>query len=297
MDAWRGLKGRVVFSADKAVFQGGKFQIPCGQCIGCRLERSLQWAVRMMHEASLHEHNGFLTLTYSPENLPADLSLNKRHWQLFAKRMRKAVGPFRFFHCGEYGDAGKRPHYHACIFGFDFPDKVHFNGTDGVKLYTSKMLDDLWSFGFCTVGSLTFESAAYVARYITKKITGPMADLMYTDVDPDTGEIFRELRPEYATMSRREGIGKGWYEKFSTDIFPSDFVVLAGQKRKVTRYYLTQLQKLEGEKYDRIKAAREFAAVKHGENNTHERLLVREEIQYRKAERLQRSYDNDSQDL
>ena len=97
----------------------------------------------------------------------------------------------RFFHCGEYGELLYRPHYHACLFGFDFSDKVLWSTRGGVRLYRSKILEKLWTFGFSTIGDVTFESAAYVARYCTKKITGDKAD-----------EHYNGRSPEYVTMSR-----------------------------------------------------------------------------------------------
>ena len=46
----------------------GEFQIPCGQCIGCRLDRSLDSAVRAHHESLLYDRNYFLTLTYTNDS-------------------------------------------------------------------------------------------------------------------------------------------------------------------------------------------------------------------------------------
>ena len=127
--------------------------LPCGKCMGCRLERSRQWAMRCMHEAQMHEDNCFITLTYRPDDLPKDGSLNKKHFQDFMKRFRHRYSDtkIRYYMCGEYGEDFGRPHYHACIFGFDFPDKVHWKTFNGCKLFTSEILEDLWSFGFCTV--------------------------------------------------------------------------------------------------------------------------------------------------
>ena len=194
--------------------------VPCGQCIGCRLERSRQWATRCVHEASLHENNCFITLTYDDAHLPSDLSLNLVHFQKFMKRLRKRFGDgIRFFHCGEYGENFGRPHYHACLFNFDLPDRVLWSTRSGVNLYTSHILSSLWPFGFVTVGDVTFESAAYVARYVMKKVTGKNAQDHYEWVHPITGQVY-ERAPEYVTMSRRPGIGKGWLEKYMSDVFP-----------------------------------------------------------------------------
>jgi hypothetical protein len=162
-------------------------QVPCGQCIGCRLERSRQWAIRCVHEAYGHEDNAFITLTYAPEHLPHDVSLNISHFQKFMKRLRKAISPklVRFFHCGEYGELNQRPHYHACLFGYDFPDKVLYTIRDECRLYRSPMLEKLWPMGFATVGDVTFESAAYVARYITKKLPAISPKNTITGVSPN----------------------------------------------------------------------------------------------------------------
>lgn len=216
-------------------------QLPCGQCVGCRLEKSRQWAMRCVHEASLYERNCFLTLTYNDENLPKDKSLKKQHFQEFIRSLRDKIrydqqlehdvrvfpahdSP-RYFHCGEYGDLNHRPHYHALLFNFDFPDKVLFKKTDTGNIYESKILQETWQYGFCTIGSLTFESAAYCARYTLKKISGPLAD-----------DHYGGRTPEYTTMSRRPGIGRGWYEKYKSDTYPSDSVAVRGKLMKPPMY-------------------------------------------------------------
>ena len=151
-------------------------KLPCGQCIGCRLERSRQWATRIMFESQLHEKNSFITLTYSNEHLPFPPSLDHRHFQLFMKRFRKEF-KLRYYMCGEYGDKFFRPHFHACLFGVDFKeDRVLVKRSpSGHDLYRSPTLERFWTFGQSAIGDLTFESAAYVARYVTKKITGDLA--------------------------------------------------------------------------------------------------------------------------
>jgi hypothetical protein len=151
--------------------------LPCGQCVGCRLERSRQWAVRCMHEAQMHTSNCFITLTYAPEFIreAKDLSLNYEHFQLFMKRLRKRFTgkTIRFYMAGEYGELRDRPHFHACIFGLDFEDKKFLKRTEtGSILYTSKILEELWPYGYSSIGDVNFESAAYVARYIMKKVNG-----------------------------------------------------------------------------------------------------------------------------
>lgn len=261
-------------------------QIPCGQCIGCRLERSRQWAIRCMHEASLHDDNCFITLTYADEHLPPGGTLRPRDFQLFMKRLRKKFGPgIRFFQCGEYGAGLGRPHHHALLFGHDFEDKVYWTQRNGQKYYVSADLMELWPFGWHTIGNVTFESAAYTARYIMKKINGDEAE-----------DHYGEKIPEYITMSRRPGIAKKWYDQFKNDVYPHDYVIIRdGIKCRPPAYY-DKLYDLDEEaeislstlKIKRLKKIRE-----RSEEYTPRRLQVKEEIQYLKAQKLPRPYEEE----
>lgn len=218
-----------------------RVQLPCGQCLGCKRERARQWAVRLMHECQMHEVSCFVTLTYDDAHLPAGGNLRKRHFQDFMRRLRAtSAGPVRYFHCGEYGENFGRPHYHAILFGVDFADKVLFKRSPTGDLFTSEALSKLWSFGFASVGNVTFESCRYVAQYCVKKVTGKGAKAHYQKVDPATGEIVF-IQPEYVTMSRKPGIGAGWFDKFSGDVFPSDEVVVSGKVGRPPRYYFKKL--------------------------------------------------------
>jgi hypothetical protein len=253
-------------------------KLPCGQCIGCRLEKSRQWAVRIMHEASLYTDNCFITLTYDDEHIPDFQSLRKRDFQLFLKRLRKRFEPrtIRYFHCGEYGDSTRRPHYHAILFNFDFPDKVKIGTTgSGLPDHASATLAELWRFGRHSIGSVSFESAAYVARYVTKKVTGKLAESHYSCVDPETGECGRR-EAEYATMSLRPGIGKGWYEKFHKEVYPLDRVVVRGVPCKPPRYYDNLLERDNPDVLRKVTKARDQARSEKEE--TPERLAVREKV-------------------
>lgn len=286
-------KRSIVFS-QKLGFVDLPVTLPCGRCIGCRLEKSRQWAVRCLHEASLYSDNCFITLTYDEKHLPKDGSLHLSHFQKFMKRLRKKFGDkIRFFHCGEYGDQNRRPHYHACIFNFDFPDRKLWKTRDGVRLYTSEILHDLWPFGYNVIGDVTFESAAYVARYITKKITGDRAKDHYTTIDPRTGEIC-ELKPEYTTMSRRPGIGSDWFVKYLEDVYPRDFVVVRGKKQKPPKAYDRYLEKVKPAEYEIIKACRIHDALELEFENSYDRLNVKEIIKISKFKQLKRGYENES---
>lgn len=192
-----------------------------------------------MHQASLHDENCFVTLTYDEAHMPAGGSLVKADFQKFVKRLRRRFRGRRiaFFHCGEYGSELSRPHYHALLFGFDFPDKVPLPERKGKdRLYRSPICEALWPFGMSWIGAVSFESAAYVARYSLKKVNGDGAEKHYQRVDPVTGEVFH-LQPEYITMSLRPAIGRDWIERFHGDVYPSDGVVARGVEAKPPRYY------------------------------------------------------------
>lgn len=245
-----------------------------------------------MHEAQFHALSCFLTLTYDDEHLPRGGTLVKRHFQLFMKRLRKARKKTRiaYFHCGEYGGRLGRPHYHAIVFGADFGDKVLYEeDSDGNKLFTSEELDNLWTHGECKIGAVTFQSAAYVARYVMKKVTGDAAEQHYRQVDTETGEII-DLLPEYITMSLKPGIGLKWFEQYSTDVYPDDFVIADGQKAKPPAYYD---RKLPPEQLAEIKRKREARALtpKVRANNTPQRLSDRKKVKEAAAQALKRKLE------
>ncbi len=266
---------------------GKAIQLPCGRCIGCRIDKSKQWAVRCVHEAQLYENNSFISLTYSDKHLPPDGGLCPRHFQLFMKRLRKYFAPLtiRFYQCGEYGEQFGRPHYHALLFNLEFPDKEIFKINQGTPLYISPILEKIWGKGFCSIGEVNIKTAGYVSRYIMKKITGEPAHEHYTKINTDTGEIY-QVEPEYTTMSLRPGIGKGWFDKYKSDVFPGDFVVIDGKKFKTPKYYSELLRGLDPEEYEKIKAKRIENMEKHPENHTPERLAVREICQQAKLTKL-----------
>lgn len=280
-------KRSIVFKRQHG-FDDLELEVPCGQCVGCRLERSRQWAIRCVHEASLYDQNCFITLTYDDEHLPSSGSLDVRHFQLFMKRLRKRFGSgIRFFHCGEYGEQLRRPHYHACLFNFDFPDKKLWKISEGNRLYTSAILhsgevSDLWPFGYCIIGDVTFQSAAYVARYIMKKITGENQD-----------EHYQGIKPEYITMSRRPGIGKGWFDKYKGDVFPGDYVVMNGKKVFVPKFYDGLLEHDNKNLHTELKGNRLKNALKHSDNNTLRRLRDREQVKNAQTRTLFRKYESE----
>ena len=143
-------------------------ELPCGGCIGCKIQRSREWSIRCMHEASQHTENTFLTLTYNDSHLPKDSSLKYEDYQGFMKRLRYRAKNeqkynLRFYMCGEYGELG-RPHYHAIIFGYRYADETLWKNRRGNQTYRSKNLEQDWPFGFTETGNVTSQSAAYAAR-------------------------------------------------------------------------------------------------------------------------------------
>lgn len=233
----------------------------------------------------MHEHNSFITLTYNDDWVPQDYSVKLRDWQLFMKRLRKRTGlPIRFFACGEYGEQDLRPHYHALIFGFNFPDKKLWTTRRENPVYRSIVLESLWPFGFSEIGNLTYKSAAYCARYVMKKVPVAIAPEHYYRRSPVDG-ISYEVAPEFAVMSRRPGIGTSWFNEFASDAFPSDFLVVDGVKVKPPKFYLNKLQ--EDEQLI-VKRERKAFAVKHRDNSTKERLAEREVVQNSKLKLLKR---------
>ena len=254
------------------------FYVPCGQCIGCRLEYSRQWAVRCIHEAQMHKQNCFITLTYAPEFLPEDRGLHVEDFQKFMKRFRKAVSPLkiRFFHCGEYGTKLSRPHYHAIIFGFDFPDKRLKFISNGYPVYTSELLQKLWPFGISSVAGVTFESCAYVARYILKKQKGK-------DEDGRIEKYYDGRAKEYVTMSRRPGIGASWFDRYATDVYPADDIVTIRSHHTVyhsrpPRYYDTLLSEYYPELFEYVKSKRDAVTQIKQKKLSYRRLTEQEQL-------------------
>ncbi|WNK12749.1 MAG: replication initiator protein [Microvirus sp.] len=287
MTAWQLDTGEITFVERGAIRRG--LTLPCGQCVGCRLERSRRWAMRCLHEAQLHDFSSFVTLTYNDENVPT--SLRYRDFQLFMKRLRKRFGPVRFYMCGEYGEQNFRPHFHACLFGIHFGDRVLLKESQGSgRLYRSDALDAVWSLGYASIGDVTFESAAYVARYVMKKVTGHRAEEHYQRVCLSTGELV-QVAPEFNRMSLRPGIGAGWIEKYCSDVFgfDRDWVRVNGVKCKPPRYYYDYLERKHPDVYESIEYKHYVDSDKCIEDSTAERLAVRERVTLAKLKHKKRS--------
>lgn len=255
--------------------RGGKpgaektFAVPCGQCLSCRLTKTREWAIRGVHElqcpsGDLEPGTGsFVTLTFDDAALRkrGHTSVDVRDWQLFAKRLRKKLGPFRFLACGEYGSKNLRPHYHAILFGQDFSHdrSLWSRGAGSFPLYRSDDLEELWPFGFSTIGDVSFDTVAYVARYCLKKASpGSLRNVQYLRPQP-SGRVIR-VNPEFAVMSRRPGLGRSWFERFADELWPADRVVMDGREHPVPRYYSGLLEKAQPAEYAAVKNERLYRA-------------------------------------
>lgn len=225
-----------------------------------------------MHEASSHPHNCFITLTYNNKHIPEHHTLNKRAFPLFMRRLRKRLDTeseilgwgARYFHCGEYGDELDRPHYHAILFGIDFRDKKQWKFENGSWAYRSETLEKLWKYGHSEIKDVTYGRAQYVARYVTKKVTGKKAK-----------EYYGKKEPEFATMSRRPGIGSEWFKKFGREVYPNNRVVMDGKPQRPPRYYDKLLEADNPEMLKEMQKERK--KWKNPDDETEERRQVREE--------------------
>lgn len=276
--------------------------VPCGKCVGCRLGKSREWATRCVHENQMCGSSSYITLTFDNEHISEQLgypnifglwSLKYEPFQKFMKRLRKRysklvppiydgdgklLNGLKYFMCGEYGDLNQRPHYHLILFGFDFPDKYHWSTENGYKLYRSPLLEDLWPFGQSTIGTVEFESAAYVARYCMKKVNGEGKDDHYL------GRM-----PEFTHMSTREALGKKWLLKYFTDVYPNDYVVIRdGIKVKPPKYYDKICNEYYPELMKEIKMQRILKAQDYEEENSTARLVVKEEVKKAAIKNLRR---------
>lgn len=295
--------------------------VPCGGCIGCRLRRSGEWAIRGTHEMSLFENNCFVTLTYDDKRLPyrcenfppANVSLYYPDFQLFMKAVRDRFGEgIRFMVSGEYGDKFGRPHWHVIFFNLDFSDKyVWYKSKTGHLVYRSDVLEELWPWGNSDIGSVTYQSIGYVARYVMKKVSGKAAPAHYEWVDPSTGQVFDRV-PELARYSLKPGIGYEWFQKYYSDVYPHDYVVFNGRKYRPPRYYDKLYERLTGKPvrrtvtlsdgtiighedlivssdYEELKALRTEMAEVYLDDNSPDRLKVKEEVAMAQLSRLKRT--------
>lgn len=307
--------------------------LPCGNCIGCRLDKSRSWALRNYHEAQMSYGACFITLTFGDaatiDNVFrlgefSSLSRNKKFaearkrvntlvrgdFSKFIKRLRKELSKgyeyideegnkrffrmregLRFYACGEYGDLNQRPHYHALIYNFDFPGKRYLSTERGNVYWTHPVLERAWGYGFVYISDFTINTANYVSRYVTKKINGRLKD-----------EWYQGIEPEYQVCSNRPGIGRKWFEKFKSDVYPDDVVLYPTRKGKKVqirppKYYDNLYDKFCPDDFEEVKKVRELWISQHEKlpsfvmERTPERLSVKEEVQKLRLKKLVRALE------
>lgn len=276
--------GRIEF---REIKDSREITLACGKCIGCRTTRQRAWALRCMHEAAETRdkdgnslNSSFITLTYNDENYKA--ALDYRDYQLFMYRLRRRLGPKRFFASGEYGGQFGRAHWHAIIFGEDFPDRRPF----GPNYFRSPVLEELWPHGYSSVGEASYESAAYVAGYVVKKLDGEKT--RSTIVDQRTG-LDVERTPERGYMSLRPGLGSKWFEKYWKEVYRGrdGIIQKGGYVMPPLKYYDKMLMKESGIELDIKQYERAKRAAEYIEENTNERLRVREQVHRAKMKHKQ----------
>jgi hypothetical protein len=290
-------------------------EVACGKCESCRIDYSRDWATRVFHEMQVSKVGCFLTLTidnkhmvkkgfYRQENgepkYYPPYSVYKRSLQLFFKKLRKATAikkgrkliyqEYRYLACGEYGDKYFRPHYHAVIMGYDFPDKKYWQmSPSGELLYRSSLLEKVWPYGFSSIGEANWKTAAYIARYTLKKRKDKGA---YQRIDKETGE-WTEVNPEFVIMSK--GIGKTWWQKYKTDTDKDYLIVDRDKTTRVPRYYDKLREREDPESLADIKKEREEYAIANQEGA--ERKVARSIVKKTQAAMLKRGYDNAKENL
>lgn len=231
----------------------------------------------------MHENNSFITLTYDEEHLPHRGQLQHKDFADFVKRARKKY-KFIYYMAGEYGTLNGRPHFHAGLFGHDWDDKKPLKITEsGERIYTSASLDKLWGQGFTSTAEVTFESMAYVARYCMSKITGDMAEEHYKRFDY-LGEY--QLNPEYNVFSN--GIGKSWLNKYESDVYTYDYVIVNGVKTRPPKYYDRIFGAKNEKELQALKDERAQLAYERRADNTPERLQAKETVAKAKTNQLKR---------
>lgn len=274
--------------------------VPCGGCLGCRMTRKMDWAMRISHEARYHQKSMFLTLTFRPSDLPLDNSLSKGIMQKYIQDLRNYARGERisYFLAGEYAPGKKknpqtgipfpgRPHYHLIILGAEFDDQVSIDtGSKGDTVYTSADCEKLWPYGNNYIGKVTPASAAYCAGYIVDKMTGPLGELHYVTDDPEEGLL--NIEPEFQLQSTRPALGKSWFDEYHADI-QKGFITDKGQKREVPRAYERWLEQYFPENYDEYLERKMDAVDLRDPDNKPARLAVQKECAQRRINKSKQS--------
>lgn len=257
--------------------------IPCGKCIGCRLEYSRQWANRGYLEAKSWENNYFVTITYDDENIeipefmededgityvngecPEEWTgtLVPKEFTQFIKNVRQIMkreyneDGIRFMACGEYGSETERPHYHIIFFNLNLPTETFYNPRiiNNEVYYQNTVIERAWNKGISNISTASWNTIAYTARYITKKVNGKMAKGYYES----KGKV-----KEFFRVSRMPGIGEGYYKTHKWEIYERDEIIIKNKAGTVSskppKFYDKLFEKDHPEEWEKIKRKRKKA--------------------------------------
>lgn len=290
-----------------------RVDLKCRNCIGCRGDRARDVSLRASHEAMMVSASCFLTLTYDRGHLPIITStlsaegqrqalerpatvmpyggsLRRRDVELFMKRLRDYLHRHygvrvRGYLVGEYGERSSRPHYHALLWGFDFGhDRVPAGKSQGGHpMWSSKLLDELWTHGFCRINEMGQEVAQYAAKYALKSL-GAKHELRRL-VD---GRIV-EVEPPFDSLPHGKALGLPWLERFWTDVFPRGVVVLrGGVQLPAPLAYMKACKERDPATFERIADERRREAAKRLADAMPARLAAREGVAHARARQSKR---------
>ena len=296
--------------------------IPCGKCIGCRLEYSKQWANRIMLESKTSNNIWGINLTYNNDNIPIkhpiDLetgevitsiecpTLKEKDVQDFLKRLRMnmfrkyGTKSIRYAYAGEYGEQRQRPHYHLIVFNCPIKDlKEVRKSKKNFPMYESEEISKTWGKGLVTINEVSWDYSAYVARYIMKKQKGQGSKEYYDSIGREK---------EYFRTSRRPGLGKEYYNLNKDKIYDTDEIFLGKRdkvlKLKPAKYYDKLFDVEDHERMQEIKENRRKSAedkikiIKNILNNeiTYEEYLeIQERTKQEQVKSLRRNMENGTQ--
>ena len=292
--------------------------IPCGKCIGCRLENSKNKATQACYEAEEHKENWFLTITYDDDHLPeaepaineetgeemdpnpggtlkpADLTNFMKKLRSYYERKYNHKG-IRFMACGEYGSTTGRAHYHTICFNLPIlPKNMSFwkFNENHETLWRCPELEKIWGKGMIVAGDVNWSTCAYVGRYITKKVGMPADKQHYKNLG---------IEPEFYRASNRPGIGKTYYEKHKEEIYKKDSMIVkkyggGTMKVKPPKYYdklydIENPERMEEIKKQRKKKSENINKIKYAQTTLYkkEQLTTEEETKQNKTNSLIRT--------
>jgi len=285
--------------------------VTCRKCIGCKSDRARDISLRASHEVQMVGQAAFLTLTYDRDNLPWDSrplskegqrlalahpgrvlpwrgSLRRRDVVLFMKRLRKELSKdgirVRAYMVGEYGGRTARPHYHLCLFGFDFQEDRRQTGDSkqGHRMFTSARLDALWGMGMCWINEMGREVAQYAAKYALKDV-GSKLELR------NGGGHVVEVEPPFDSLPHGKALGLPWLDRFWSDVFPRGLVVLKGGiELPAPSAYMKVCKERDPEMFEAIADKRSVDGLKRVADFMPERLKSREVVAYARADQSKR---------